>query len=201
MTTASLCRRRAARRRRATPTRRSRILRLGKPYREADPEAEEAAYQEADPEADGAAYQEALAAGRVREIPLELVAGRVAESLPTGPGLAAGWRTLAPPTWRTARWRESPHRSAGWLPGLRRVSSLRWLRSRRGRRSPIGGPRSTRPGRPGTVTTDASARSRSRWRCRTTARPAGRIGAMSSCGWRRRRGAFRRADRSGQGAG
>ena len=43
-----------------------------------------------DPEADEAEYQEALAAGRVRDIPLELVAGRIAESLPTGPGLA-GW--------------------------------------------------------------------------------------------------------------
>ena len=43
-----------------------------------------------DPEADEAEYQEALAAGRVRDIPLELVAGRIAETLPTGPGLA-GW--------------------------------------------------------------------------------------------------------------
>ena len=43
-----------------------------------------------DPEADEAAYQEAVDAGRVREIPLEWVAGRIAESLPTGPGLA-GW--------------------------------------------------------------------------------------------------------------
>ena len=39
-----------------------------------------------DPEADEAEYQEALAAGRVRDIPLELVAGRIAETLPTGPG-------------------------------------------------------------------------------------------------------------------
>jgi Domain of unknown function (DUF222) len=43
-----------------------------------------------DPEAEAAAYQEAVAAGRVREVPLEWVAGRIAESLPTGPGLA-GW--------------------------------------------------------------------------------------------------------------
>ena len=54
-----------------------------------DPEAEDAAYQEADPEEEEAAYQEARAAGRVRDIPLELVAGRIAESLPTGPGLAS----------------------------------------------------------------------------------------------------------------
>jgi len=50
--------------------------------------------EEVDPEAEEAAYQEALAAGRVRELPLEIVAGRVAESLPTGPGLA-GWLALA----------------------------------------------------------------------------------------------------------
>jgi hypothetical protein len=47
-----------------------------------------------DPEAEEAEYQEALAAGRAREIPLELVAGRIAESLPTGPGLA-GWLAQA----------------------------------------------------------------------------------------------------------
>jgi Domain of unknown function (DUF222) len=47
-----------------------------------------------DPEADEAEYQEALAAGQAREIPLELVAGRIAESLPTGPGLA-GWLAQA----------------------------------------------------------------------------------------------------------
>src|SRR6266851_3143455 len=48
-----------------------------------------------DPEADEAAYQEALAAGRVSEMPLSVVAGRIAESLPTGPGLA-GWLAQAP---------------------------------------------------------------------------------------------------------
>src|SRR6266581_1867107 len=35
-----------------------------------------------DMEADAAVYREAVAAGRAREVPLELVAGRVAESLP-----------------------------------------------------------------------------------------------------------------------
>jgi Domain of unknown function (DUF222) len=48
----------------------------------------------ADPEADEAAFQEAMAAGRARELPLEFVAGRVAENLPVGPGLA-GWLALA----------------------------------------------------------------------------------------------------------
>ena len=35
-----------------------------------------------------------MAAGRARELPIEFVAGRVAENLPTGPGLA-GWLALA----------------------------------------------------------------------------------------------------------
>src|SRR6266568_518067 len=47
-----------------------------------------------DMEADAAVYREAVAAGRAREVPLELVAGRVAESLPAGPGLA-GWLAQA----------------------------------------------------------------------------------------------------------
>ena len=56
--------------------------------------AQEAADAAVDPEADEAEYQRALAAGRVSEIPLDLVAGRIAESLPTGPGLA-GWLAQA----------------------------------------------------------------------------------------------------------
>ncbi|MGN6792861.1 MAG: hypothetical protein ACTHJW_10815, partial [Streptosporangiaceae bacterium] len=54
------------------------------------------AEKEPDPEADEAEYQEALAAGRVRTIPVELIAGRIAETLPTGPGLAA-WLGQARP--------------------------------------------------------------------------------------------------------
>jgi Domain of unknown function (DUF222) len=56
----------------------------------ADPADEDGA----DPEADEAAFQEAVAAGRARELPLEFVAGRVAENLPVGPGLA-GWLAMA----------------------------------------------------------------------------------------------------------
>ena len=56
----------------------------------ADPGADAEGDPEADPEADEEAYREAVAAGRVRDVPLEVAAGRVAESLPTGPGLA-GW--------------------------------------------------------------------------------------------------------------
>jgi Domain of unknown function (DUF222) len=66
----------------------------------ADPEAASSA----DPEAEGSdldvllgaeqeAYLEAVAAGAPK-LPLEMVAGRVAENLPVGPGLA-GWLTLA----------------------------------------------------------------------------------------------------------
>jgi hypothetical protein len=47
-----------------------------------------------DPEADEAEYQEAVAAGRAVEMPLGMVAGRIAESLPVGPGLA-GWLAQA----------------------------------------------------------------------------------------------------------
>ena len=64
----------------------------------ADPETESradlATEEIADPEADEAAFQEAVEAGRARELPLEFVAGRVSENLPTGPGLA-GWLALA----------------------------------------------------------------------------------------------------------
>ncbi len=68
------------------------------PTESADPEAESradlATEEIADPEADEAAFQEAVEAGRARELPLEFVAGRVSENLPTGPGLA-GWLALA----------------------------------------------------------------------------------------------------------
>src|SRR5262249_29510232 len=50
-----------------------------------------------DPEAEQAEYVEALAAGRVGTMPVGVVAGRVAESLPAGPELA-GWLALAPAT-------------------------------------------------------------------------------------------------------
>ncbi len=69
-----------------------------------------------DPEADEAAYQEALAAGRVSEMPLSVVAGRIAESLPTGPGLA-GWLAQAP----------APEMEDGALAGV--ASSFRRLAS------------------------------------------------------------------------
>jgi Domain of unknown function (DUF222) len=48
-----------------------------------------------DPEAGQAAYLEAVDAGRAGSMAAAVVAGRVAESLPTGPGLA-GWLAQAP---------------------------------------------------------------------------------------------------------
>jgi len=58
----------------------------------ADPEADGGADLDAQLEAEQEAYLEAVAAG-APELPLELVAGRVAENLPAGPGLAA-WLAL-----------------------------------------------------------------------------------------------------------
>src|SRR6266568_3902788 len=92
-----------------------------------------------DMEADAAVYREAVAAGRAREVPLELVAGRVR-------GWPAGWRRPARLTLRMARWRGLPRRSAGWRRGRRPGSWRRWPRSRHGRRGPTGGPRWTGPG-------------------------------------------------------
>jgi len=61
----------------------------GSEHTEADAAAGTPEKHEPDPEADDAEYQEAVAEGRVRTIPPELIAGRIAETLPTGPGLAA----------------------------------------------------------------------------------------------------------------
>ena len=61
----------------------------GSEHTEADAAAGTPEKHEPDPEADDAKYQEAVAEGRVRTIPPELIAGRIAETLPTGPGLAA----------------------------------------------------------------------------------------------------------------
>src|SRR5260221_10582310 len=65
------------------------------PWVRATEAADDPQAADVDAAADEAAYQEALAAGRVSEMPLSVVAGRIAESLPTGPGLA-GWLAQAP---------------------------------------------------------------------------------------------------------
>src|SRR5216683_2597282 len=62
---------------------------------DADPGTNKDADLEAAIEAEQEAYLEAMAAGRACEMPLSVVAGRVAENLPVGPGLA-GWLAQAP---------------------------------------------------------------------------------------------------------
>ena len=111
---------------------------------------------EADPEAEEAAYQEALAAGRVRDIPLELAAGRIAESLPTGPGLA-GWLAQA----RAADLEDgalagvaaSFRRLASWAAAgeLAAVAQIASRSARSDRRAEVDA-----AGRPDRVTADAS---------------------------------------------
>jgi hypothetical protein len=75
---------------------------------------------DADPEADEAAYREAVAAGRVGEMPLSDVAGRIVDPCPPGRGWQAGWRRRPRMTSRTALWPALPRRSGGWPPGPRR---------------------------------------------------------------------------------
>ncbi len=60
------------------------------------PAAATAAVEDSDPEVEEAEYQAAMADGRVDEIPLGAIAGRLAEWLPTGPGLA-GWLAQTAP--------------------------------------------------------------------------------------------------------
>ncbi len=90
-----------------------------------------------DPEVEEAEFQEAVAAGRARELPLEFVAGRVAENLPTGPGLA-GWLALA----RAADLEDGA--LAGVAASFRNWP--RWPRSRPDPPGRTGGLRLTRPG-------------------------------------------------------
>jgi len=109
-----------------------------------------------DMEADEAAYQEALAAGRAREVPLDLVAGRVAESLPVGPDLA-GWLALA----RAADLEDgalagvaaSFRRLASWAAAgeLAAVAQIASRSARADRRASV-----DKAGRPDRVTSDAA---------------------------------------------
>jgi hypothetical protein len=109
-----------------------------------------------DMEADEAAYQEALAAGRAREIPLDLVAGRVAESMSVGPDLAA-WLALA----RAADLEDgalagvaaSFRRLASWAAAgeLAAVAQIASRSARADRRASV-----DKAGRPDRVTSDAA---------------------------------------------
>jgi hypothetical protein len=109
-----------------------------------------------DPEADEAAYQEAVAAGRVGEMPLSMVAGRLAESLPTGPGLA-GWLAHAPALdledGALAGVASSFRRLASWAAAgeLAAVAQIASRSARTDRRASV-----DPSGRPDRVTADAS---------------------------------------------
>jgi Domain of unknown function (DUF222) len=109
-----------------------------------------------DPEADEAAYQEAVAAGRVGEMPLSVVAGRIAESLPTGPGLA-GWLAQAPAPdledGALAGAAASFRRLASWAAAgeLAAVAQIASRSARTDRRASVDA-----SGRPDRVTADAS---------------------------------------------
>ena len=109
-----------------------------------------------DPEAEEAAYQEAVAAGRVGEMPLSVVAGRIAESLPTGPGLA-GWlaRATAPDLedGALAGVAASFRRLASWAAAgeLAAVAQIASRSARTDRRASV-----DPSGRPDRVTADAS---------------------------------------------
>jgi hypothetical protein len=120
-----------------------------------DPEAADRA-ADVDPEADEAAYQEAVAAGRVGEMPLSVVAGRIAESLPTGPGLA-GWLAQAPAPdledGALAGVAASFRRLASWAAAgeLAAVAQIASRSARTDRRASV-----DPSGRPDRVTADAS---------------------------------------------
>src|SRR6266704_5632929 len=108
-----------------------------------------------DMEADAAVYREAVAAGRVREVPVELVAGRVAESLPAGPGLA-GWLAQARAAGREdgalAGVAASFRRLASWAAAgeLAAVAQIASGSARADRRAAV-----DRAGRPDRLTADA----------------------------------------------
>jgi len=124
----------------------------------ADPRAKEAPPEpdDVDPQADEAEYQEALAAGRVQEMPLAVVAGRVAENLPVGPGLA-GWLAQAPARdleeGALAGVAASFRRLASWAAAgeLAAVAQIASRSARADRRATADG-----SGRPDSVTADAA---------------------------------------------
>ena len=107
-------------------------------------------------DADEAAWQEAIAAWRADEIPLDVVAGRVAESLPVGPGLA-GWlaqsRAADLEDGALAGVAASFRRLASWAAAgeLAAVAQIASRSARTDRRAEV-----DQDGRPDRVTADAS---------------------------------------------
>src|SRR5215472_14342169 len=109
-----------------------------------------------DPEAGQAAYLEAVDAGRVGTMPVGVVAGRVAESLPAGPELA-GWLALAPAMevedGALAGVAASFRRLASWAAAgeLAAVAQIASRSARSDRRAAV-----DKAGRPDRVTADAA---------------------------------------------
>ena len=122
---------------------------------DADPDTNKDADLEAVMEAEQEAYLEAMAAGRAREMPLSVVAGRVAENLPVGPGLA-GWLAQAPAPdledGALAGAAASFRRLASWAAAgeLAAVAQIASRSARADRRATVDG-----SGRPDQVTPDA----------------------------------------------
>ncbi len=122
----------------------------------ADPVADELDLGEDDRiEADFADYLEAREAGRTEVIPLPVVTGRVAESLPTGPGLA-GWLAVSRPgdldDWSLPGAAASYRRLASWAQAGELAAVAR-LASRSAAADDQAG--SAEDGRPAKVTADA----------------------------------------------
>jgi Domain of unknown function (DUF222) len=111
---------------------------------------------EDDPEAGQAAYLEAVDAGRAGSLAAGVVAGRVAESLPAGPGLA-GWLALASPSeledGALAGVAASFRRLASWAAAgeLAAVAQIASRSARSDRRAAV-----DESGRPDRVTGDAA---------------------------------------------
>jgi len=123
---------------------------------DADPGTNKDADLEAAMEAEQEAYLEAMAAGRACEMPLSVVAGRVAENLPVGPGLA-GWLAQAPAPdledGALAGVAASFRRLASWAAAgeLAAVAQIASRSARADRRATVDG-----SGRPDQVTADAA---------------------------------------------
>ena len=123
---------------------------------DADPRTNKDADLEAAMEAEQEAYLEAMAAGRACEMPLSVVAGRVAENLPVGPGLA-GWLAQAPAPdledGALAGVAASFRRLASWAAAgeLAAVAQIASRSARADRRATVDG-----SGRPDQVTADAA---------------------------------------------
>ena len=106
-------------------------------------------------EADFAEYLEARDSGRAQVVPLPVMAGRVAESLPTGPGLA-GWLACGEPgdldEWALPGVAASYRRLAGWAQAGELAAVARLASRSAASDDQVG---ADEDGRPSRVTSDA----------------------------------------------